>query len=138
MGGEEGTDGLDEIDPGTPTLNLPFSARLREPLDDAVLARALNEVVRRHEVLRTTFGRKDGQPRLRIAPALHIPLPVIDLRGLDPASRQREAFRLEAEETLLPFDLARGPLVRARCARSTIRPRAGAWCTRRDATSRCA
>jgi len=109
---------LDELDPGTPTLNLPFSAWLRDPLDDGLLARALNEVARRHEVLRTTFGSADGQPRQRIAPAPDIPLTVIDLRGLDAAARQREASRLESAETLLPFDLARGPLVRARVVRT--------------------
>jgi amino acid adenylation domain-containing protein len=109
---------LDELDPGTPTLNMPFSAWLRHPLEDHLLARALNEIVRRHESLRTTFGSTDGQPWQRIAPALHIPLPVIDLRGLAPAAREREALRLEAAETLLPFDLARGPLVRARMVRT--------------------
>jgi amino acid adenylation domain-containing protein len=103
---------LDELDAGTPTLNMPFSARLSERLEGAVLARALGEVVRRHESLRTTFGSEGGRPYQRIAPFHPVPLPVIDLRGLTPAAGQDEARRLEAEEALLSFDLARGPLLR--------------------------
>ncbi|HJX28511.1 MAG TPA: condensation domain-containing protein, partial [Thermoanaerobaculia bacterium] len=108
---------LDELDPGTPTLNMPFSARLSEPVEETVLARALNEVVRRHESLRTTFGSDGGRPFQRIAPFHPGPLPVIDLRGLAPVARQDEARRLEAEEAAGAFDLARGPLLRARLVR---------------------
>ena len=99
---------LDQLEPGNPTLNMPASYPLAGDVDPGVLARALSEVVRRHEVLRTTFGSEEGRPFQRIAPARPVPLPVVDLRGLG-----QEAERLEAEESLRPFDLARGPLLRA-------------------------
>ena len=108
---------LDELDPGTPTLNLPFSARLTQPLDDALLARALAEIVRRHEILRTTFGSREGRPFQSVLPAGPVALPVIDLGALAAARRESEAARLEGEEGHRPFDLARGPLLRARVVR---------------------
>jgi amino acid adenylation domain-containing protein len=78
-----------------------------------VLERSLNEIVRRHESLRTTFQAVDGEPWQVIAPSLQLPLPVMDLRTLPAAQRQAEALRLATEEARQPFDLAAGPLVRA-------------------------
>ncbi|HSF43457.1 MAG TPA: amino acid adenylation domain-containing protein, partial [Thermoanaerobaculia bacterium] len=73
---------LDQLEPGNTTLNMPASYPLEGDLDPGVLARALSEVARRHEVLRTTFGSEEGRPFQRIAPARPVPLPVVDLRAL--------------------------------------------------------
>nr|QEO74241.1 condensation domain-containing protein [uncultured bacterium] len=83
------------------------------PLDVAALERAVKEVVRRHEVLRTTFRAVDGMPVQVVAPSAEVPFEVVDLRALAPGPRGEEARRRAAEEVRRPFDLARGPLVRA-------------------------
>ncbi|HSF39112.1 MAG TPA: non-ribosomal peptide synthase/polyketide synthase [Thermoanaerobaculia bacterium] len=105
---------LDQFEPGTPTLNIPLATRLPASVEPGLLARALAEAVRRHEALRTTFGSEEGRPFQQIGEPFAPPLPVTDLTGLDADAREREAARLEAEEGLFSFDLARGPLLRAR------------------------
>jgi len=104
---------LDQLEPNSPMYNIPDVVRLIGPLDVEVLKRCLNEIVRRHEVLRTTFAVVDGRPVQVIAPELTIPLPVVDLRSLPKAEREEEALRLATREAQRPFDLARGPLLRA-------------------------
>ncbi|MFF0458787.1 amino acid adenylation domain-containing protein [Streptomyces mexicanus] len=103
---------LDRMDPGNPAYHMPAAVRLSGELDRAVLERAVNEIVARHEVLRTRFTERDGRPVQEVAPSLHIPLVVHDLRDLAPARREEEARRLGDEEALAPFDLERGPLLR--------------------------
>ena len=104
---------LDELEPGNPFYNLPTAVTLDGPLDVAALARALSEVVRRHEVLRTRFAAPDGEPRPQLAPSAPLPLPVVDLGGLpEDAARRAESAARRSEE-VRPFDLARGPLLRA-------------------------
>ncbi|HEX2081437.1 MAG TPA: amino acid adenylation domain-containing protein [Longimicrobium sp.] len=103
---------LDRVAPGSTFYNVPLAIRLRAPLDVPVLARALNEIVRRHEALRTTFRSVDGRPWQCVAPALHLPLPEVDLGALSGPAREEEALRLATEEARRPFDLARGPLLR--------------------------
>ncbi len=103
---------LHQFDPESPVWNRPVAARLIGDLDRAALASAVNEIVRRHEVLRTVFRAEDGEPRqLVIAPA-QLPLEFEDLRGLAPAERESLAARLAAEESLRTFDLATGPMLR--------------------------
>ncbi|HHH41604.1 MAG TPA: amino acid adenylation domain-containing protein, partial [Chloroflexi bacterium] len=104
---------LDQLAPNSPLYNIPDAVRITGPLDVGVLERSLNEIVRRHEVLRTTFAAVEGRPIQVIAPELHLPLPVVDLRSLPKARREAEALRLATEEAQRPFDLARGPLIRA-------------------------
>ena len=77
-----------------------------------LLERAIQEVVRRHNILRTTFPAGTGRGRRVIAPELKLAVPRIDLRDLSPAERQAEAERLAVEEARTPFDLAKGPLLR--------------------------
>ncbi|MFN8596432.1 MAG: amino acid adenylation domain-containing protein [Anaerolineae bacterium] len=104
---------LDRFEPNSPYYNIPSAVRLTGVLNAAVLERALNEVVRRHEILRTTFDLLDGEVVQVIAPALHVPLPVIDLRSRPEEERETEALRLATDEARQPFDLTRGPLLRA-------------------------
>jgi amino acid adenylation domain-containing protein len=104
---------LDQLDPGTPIYNLFNRVEVSGPLSIPVLSRCLDELVRRHEALRTVFAAELGSPQQRILPPAPFPFPVIDLAGLPAAARQEEMARLEAAAHNRPFDLARGPIFRA-------------------------
>ncbi|MET0395594.1 MAG: amino acid adenylation domain-containing protein, partial [Longimicrobiaceae bacterium] len=104
---------VDRMEPGSPAYNLPYALRLSGELDVAALRAGLDALVRRHEVLRTVFAERGGVPVQVIHPAAPLALRELDLRGLPEAEREPEAERLAAEESLLPFDLARGPLLRS-------------------------
>ncbi len=104
---------LDQLEPGNPLYNLPAAIRLTGSLDVAALEEALNEIIRRHEVLRTTFRTVDGEPVQVITSELSLALPIVDLRSRPESEREAEAMRLAAEMAREPFDLARGPLLRA-------------------------
>jgi hypothetical protein len=106
---------LDQILPGTPLFNKLYTARLSGALNITALEQSFHEMIRRHEVLRTTFGLADPmakQPIQIIAPALQVPLQLDDLRGLAPSERDGAARHLVREAALMPFDLERGPLLR--------------------------
>ena len=105
---------LDRLEPGRPTYNLTtFFLRMAGALDLAALCRALDELARRHESLRTTFPEIDGRPVQAVAPASPFPLPLVDLRGLaDEEVREAESRALARAEAARPYDLARGPLTR--------------------------
>lgn len=103
---------LDRLNPGNPTWNVPVRFRLQGSLDPLVLERAFNEIVRRHEVLRTTFALVEGHPAQVIAPSLNIKVPVTDLRHLAKAERDAEVDRLSLREARFRFDLTAGPLFR--------------------------
>ena len=106
---------LDQFEPNSPYYNIPSAARLVGALYIGALERALNEIARRHEILRTTFTTIDGQPHQVIAPRVNIPLPIDDLRAMP--DRENEALRRANDHARAPFDLTRGPLVRARLFR---------------------
>src|SRR5262249_47607731 len=108
---------LNQLDPGSSAYNLPSALRLAGRLDTVALQRTLNEVVRRHESLCTTFAEVNGEPRQIISQPERQALEVIDLRALPDTEREAEAARLVREEALCPFDLSRGPLLRARLLR---------------------
>ena len=104
---------LDQWEPDSPFYNIAAAVRLTGPLDVAALEQSLNEIVRRHEVLRAAFVTEKGHPVQVIAPELTLTLPVVDLRHLPEAEREAEALRLATEEAQRPFDLTQGPLLRA-------------------------
>ncbi|HEX2080073.1 MAG TPA: condensation domain-containing protein, partial [Longimicrobium sp.] len=104
---------IDRLEPGRPTYNIHVAWRLGGALDEAALERALGEIVRRHEALRTTFREVDGSPVQVIAPFGGFTLPVEDLSGLGEADREVEVRRRATEEAMRPFDLTAGPLFRA-------------------------
>jgi hypothetical protein len=108
---------MDQLEPNRPIYNMPDSHVLRGPLDLDALQRSLSELVRRHEVLRTTFQMVDGAPVQVIAEPEQIPLPVLDISALPDDERAAEAQRLADEEAQRPFDLSRGPLFRAQIVR---------------------
>jgi len=108
---------LHRLDRESPAYNMAGGARLRGRLDRGALAAALDEVVRRHEVLRTTFREVAGEPIPVVAVGLAIALPVVDLAALRGRETETWAGRIAVEEARRPFDLARGPLLRARLLR---------------------
>ncbi|MCY1078719.1 non-ribosomal peptide synthetase [Archangium lansingense] len=103
---------LDQLEPGSSAYNMPGALRLTGSLDGSALRRALTELVRRHEALRTAFHNADGQPVQRISPPTDFPLAQVDLRTLPEPKRAEEVQRLAAEDARRPFDLAHGPLLR--------------------------
>jgi amino acid adenylation domain-containing protein len=104
---------IDRLEPGNPVYNIPFPLRLKGALDVPALQRALSEVVRRHDSLRTRFPTVDGRPVQRVEPAGDSHLPSEDLSTLPDGGREAEAARRVREWALAPYDLERGPLFRA-------------------------
>jgi hypothetical protein len=102
---------LDQLTPHNPFYNTGSTIRLAGCLDAGALERTFNELIRRHEILRTTFASTEGQPAQVIAPALEIAIPLVDLRHVP--QTQRETERLAVAAAQQPFDLAQGPLLRA-------------------------
>ena len=104
---------LDRLDPGNPAFNILYPVRLRGALDAEALARALDEVVRRHEALRTTFPEVDGRAVQRVHAESLTPLVVEDLSGLPPARRDAELLARSNAAGGTRFDLLHGPLFTA-------------------------
>src|SRR4051812_37405977 len=105
---------IHQLDPDSYLYNVPRLVRLSGNLDRAALEASLNEIIRRHEALRTTFTVSQGQPVQVIAPELHIQLPAEEVAPKDGASPLESAIELALKEYRLPFDLAVGPVIRAR------------------------
>ncbi|WP_240360579.1 non-ribosomal peptide synthetase [Pyxidicoccus caerfyrddinensis] len=104
---------ITQLDPDSSAYALPAVLRIRGALTVAALARAFTTVVERHESLRTVFTSRDGEPQQRILTASSFPLPVVDLGGVPAGEREARVRKLISEETLRPFDLTHGPLLRA-------------------------
>jgi hypothetical protein len=102
----------DANEPGNPAYNIYSVSRLRGPLDVKVMGRVVNEIVRRHDILRTTFKVVGGNPLMVIAPELELVLPVEDLSPILESEREHEALRRANKEVARQFDLSRGPLIR--------------------------
>jgi non-ribosomal peptide synthetase component F len=103
---------LNQLAPELPLYTVPLLLRLSGPLDVVALEHSVNEIVRRHETLRTTFVVEAGRLNQVIAPALTIPLSRTDLRALPVEQRAVEAERSAQAEARRLFDLATGPLLR--------------------------
>ena len=104
---------LSQLAPESPVYNIPAGVRLVGSLDVATLEKSLNEIVIRHEVLRTSFAKRNGRPVQIVAPSLRLKISEIDLRALPANVRQLEALGLVNENAEKPFDLSKGPLLRA-------------------------
>ncbi|GAB4216273.1 MAG: hypothetical protein OHK0022_57190 [Roseiflexaceae bacterium] len=110
---------LDQFQPGSAFYNMNLAMQLEGPLDTTALEASLNEILRRHSVLRTTFaGTPNGEPVQVVAPELKLTLAHTDIQHLPAEAREAEAQRLINAESQKPFDLARGPLVRGLLVRS--------------------
>ncbi len=105
---------LDRLEPGSAAYNVPLAVEIEGELDVVSLERSFNEIIRRHEILRTTYEEHAGRPVQRIGAAPTLSLPVQDLRHLPESSRLGEALKLARADARAPFDLARGPMLRVR------------------------
>ncbi|WP_217441728.1 non-ribosomal peptide synthetase [Myxococcus sp. CA039A] len=108
---------VDQLEPGSSAYNIPSALRLRGTLHTAALERSFTALLERHESLRTTFLARDGEPIQHIHPAAPFSLPIVELGILPAEEREEHARRLAAEEAQRPFDLARGPVLRAMLVR---------------------
>lgn len=105
---------LDQLDASSALYNVPIVTRLRGSLDTQALRWSLHAIVRRHEALRTTFPvDAEGVPHQAIAEEATLDLPLVDLTTMQAAERESEMQRRVAADAATPFDLARGPLLRA-------------------------
>ena len=102
---------MSQLAPELLAYNVQFTVRFRGPLEPQLLARAFSEIIRRHEVLRTTFPEDQGQPVQKVHPPFPAHLPVIDLRALPAPGRESEAQRRIAAALRHPFDVTRLPLL---------------------------
>jgi amino acid adenylation domain-containing protein len=105
---------LDQLDPSVPIYNMYDSAGLWKQINIQALQNSFTELVRRHEILRTTFQSVAGVPVQVIAPPSTFPLPIIDLSSLSAEDQEQETSRLKKEDSRWPFDLAEGPLLAAK------------------------
>jgi acyl carrier protein len=103
---------LQQLQPQSSFYNVPVTVRLRGALDIEALEQTFTEIVRRHEVLRTTFLNADGQPVQLVHEPRPLSLPVEDLSALPLEEREQEARRFSDEQAQAPFSLSTGPLLR--------------------------
>ncbi len=103
---------LDQFEPNSPFYNIPSAVRFRGELNLDALYKSIHEIIARHETLRTTFGKVDGNPVQIIHPGLKIDIPIIDLSSREEEHRETEAIKLAQKEARKPFNLSTGPLVR--------------------------
>lgn len=113
---------LDRFNPGNAFYNIPITWRLKGDLDVARLEKSLNEIVRRHESLRTCFVMEQEEPRQKVVEAAFaLQLPVVDLRRLEAGEREQQAKKIVAEEAGKPFELSQAPLMRGMLVRTEER-----------------
>jgi amino acid adenylation domain-containing protein/thioester reductase-like protein len=103
---------LDRLEPGNPAYHLSVAVRLVGELDRSLLQWCLDQIIERHDGLRTAFPATDGRPAALVAPPTPLEIPLIDLTTLVPAEREPRVRVLAQEHYRRPFDLGRGPLVR--------------------------
>lgn len=108
---------LDRLQPNSPLYNIPTALRLTGELNEGALRDALNEIVRRHEALRTTFGSVDGAPVQKVNPPAEVPFAAVDLSQAANGSRDAEMRRHIREISAQPFDLSRDVMIRAKLIR---------------------
>ena len=108
---------LDRLEPGNPAYNISLAVNLKGQLDVALLEQSFNEIIRRHETLRTTFTTVNGQPVQVIASSLKLSLSVIDYQKNIESQGDAAVWQLLTQESQQPFDLIQGSLLRAKLLR---------------------
>lgn len=108
---------LHRLEPTSSAYHIPLALRLAGPLDVTALHRTLDAILTRHESLRTRIVDAEGGPVQVVEPSRSIALPLIDVGTVAEQERDAEAQRLARQEARAPFDLGRGPLLRARLLR---------------------
>ena len=102
-----------KLEPDNKAYNRPVTLRLIGKLDTTAIKSCINEIVRRHEILRSSFPSVDGETFQSIATTLDIPLSLIDLSHLSSTQQEQEVLRLVREDIQLSFDLEKSPLLRS-------------------------
>ncbi len=103
---------IDRLEPQSAAYNVSLALRFFGILDRAALQKSVDEIVCRHEVLRTRFLERDGVPVQEITQHSSLSVEMVDLRKFGIAERENEVRRRTEAETKMPFDLERGPLLR--------------------------
>lgn len=109
---QEGLWFIHQLNPNQPIYNSPAAVRLTGSLNIPAFGQSLNEILQRHEALRTRFILAEGKPVQAIVPNLTLKIPLVNLENLPATEREREVLRLADREAKLPFDLAQPPLLR--------------------------
>lgn len=104
---------IDELDPGNPAYTCPVPLRLRGRLDKQALTDSLSAVVRRHEVLRTTYDMQDGRPIQIINEDMPLQLQHFDFSNLQPSEQQKAIDQVILQDATTPFNLRQGPIMRS-------------------------
>ena len=104
---------LDQLEGPSPTYNMPGAMRLRGSVNLVALEQAFEEILRRHEILRTTFETVNGLPQQVIAPQSTFVLPVTDLQRLSKTEQTAQVQQLVTQEAQKPFNLSQASLIRA-------------------------
>jgi hypothetical protein len=105
---------LAQIEPENPSYNVAAALQLTGDVNVDVLTQSLQEIIQRHEVLRTNFVNVDGQGMAVIATEINFHIPVVDLSFLSPSQQQKLVQELAQEESQQPFNLEISPLLRAK------------------------
>lgn len=103
---------LNELMPGNPLYNTPFTVKITGALQRDILEKSLNEIIRRHQVLRTVFRKENKEPVQEILPKLELPIDFEDLRSLSAPEANAQIVRQAQQEARFSFDLTTGPLLR--------------------------
>lgn len=103
---------LAQLDPENTSYNIPLALRLKGRLNRPALEQAINKIVDRHAVLRTTFTFSQDKPIQHITPSLRLEMPLIDLTRIVESEREQELTKRITEFSYHRFDLARGPLIK--------------------------
>ena len=101
-----------QLEPGNPAYNIRGAIQIKGRLNTDILEQSINEIIERHEILRTTFHIVDGQPRQIIGSPFKLELPVVDLQKLSTTFPEQEARRLATQIVQQPFNLSKSPLWR--------------------------
>ncbi|RQH23956.1 non-ribosomal peptide synthetase, partial [Okeania hirsuta] len=104
---------LNQLTPEEPVCNESLTIHLGGEIDIPALEKGLTEIIRRHEILRTTYPLVNGQPCQEIQPPSTFTLPIVDLRQWSETARETEALRIATEQLRQRFDFNQGPLLRA-------------------------
>ncbi len=110
---------LDRLEPNSPFYNIPENYRIKGPLNPVILQQTVNEIIRRHEILRTGFYTVDGKPLQQIRENLEIEIPLTDLSHLQKEDREKQAAYIIKQRNLEPIPLDRLPLFRFELIRLT-------------------
>ena len=103
---------LDRLKTGNPAYNISFGVRIQGNLQSKVLEKALNCIIQRHEILRTSFNSLKSEPVSAIATDIQLPLKIIDCQQVPQVKRELEAKKIATQEHQKPFNLSQAPLLR--------------------------